>query len=186
MSDLFYAIFFSENTVMHFVPVPDTLQIQSRTSSTLLQSQSSKSLLSVIAHKRFMNCNPFIFISLYKIKKQCLFLILHTIYWTSDSGCSKKTLGCFTDFQVFILKNYSCNKRKQNIPTGFNKNLRIQSHTHTHTLAALVPIWTLIFKIIWTLFKRFCDIAFGWNVYIRTLFERFCDIAFEWDFEALC
>ena len=66
--------------VMHFVPVPDTLQVQRRTSSTLLQSQSSKSLLNIIAHKRFMNCNPFIFIFLYKIKKQRLFLILHTIY----------------------------------------------------------------------------------------------------------
>ena len=50
-SCLFYSIFFSENTAIHCHLVPNTLEMQSITRLTFLQSQHSKMLHNVIAYK---------------------------------------------------------------------------------------------------------------------------------------
>ena len=57
-STLFYSVFFSENTVMHRLLVANTLEIQSRTRSTLSPTQQNyKRLLNVIAHKHSVKYN---------------------------------------------------------------------------------------------------------------------------------
>ena len=61
-SQLFYSIRFSENTALHCLLVPNTLKIQNRKRSTLLQSYYFKRLLNVIAHT-FYKIYPFIYLS---------------------------------------------------------------------------------------------------------------------------
>ena len=56
---LFYSIFYSENTNMHCHLVPNMLEIQSRTRLTFTQSQHSKRLLFVIAHRDTIKYSPF-------------------------------------------------------------------------------------------------------------------------------
>ena len=57
-SHLFYLKFFSEKTVIHCDLVPNTLEIQSRTRLTFLQSQHLW-LHNVNAHKHSVKHNPF-------------------------------------------------------------------------------------------------------------------------------
>ena len=83
-SHFFYSIFFSENTAMRCLLLPNNLEIQDRTRSTLSQSQHSKRLLNVIAHIHTIKHNPFIYGSISN-KNKHLSLILVTIYWTSAS-----------------------------------------------------------------------------------------------------
>ena len=85
-------MFLSENTITHCHLVSNPLEIQSRTSFIFSQSQHSKRLLNITAHKNSIKYNPFLYILLYQIKKQHLFLLLVTIFWISTSGCSKLAL----------------------------------------------------------------------------------------------
>ena len=52
--------FFFENTVMHCLLAPNTLEIQTRLRLTLSQSQHFKRLLNAITHKHSIIYNPFI------------------------------------------------------------------------------------------------------------------------------
>ena len=72
---------------MHCYSVPNTLKIQSRARSTLLQRQHFKRLLNFITHKHSVKCNPFVYLSLYQ--KLTPAPTIHNNLLDLCSGCSK-------------------------------------------------------------------------------------------------
>ena len=101
-SHLFCSIFFFENTAIQCFLVPNVLEIQSRTRSTLSQNQHSKRLLNAIAHKHSIKYNPF-FISLYVKYKKVLVLNISYVLLNLSLGLFQTCSHSFTDFKDCML-----------------------------------------------------------------------------------
>ena len=75
-----HSIFFSENIVIHYYHlVPNTLDIQSWTRFTFLQSQNSKRSLNVITHKHSKNTTPLIYSALILNQNTALLLVSYDL-----------------------------------------------------------------------------------------------------------
>ena len=113
---ILFNIFFSENTAIHCHLVPNTLEIQSRTRLKFLQSQHSKRVHNVIAHKYSVKYNS-LDLSGSDIKSKYNTFSQHQLwfvepYWLSGSYTSKIVLvrkDCKT-FLLVTIKTRSFNQ----------------------------------------------------------------------------
>ena len=115
-SNLFYSIFFIHNSIIHCLLVSNTLEIQSRTRSTLPQSQHSKSLLDIITLNHSKKYNPFIYIYI-SISNRKTVLVFNIGYNLLNLSLRlfQTTLTLSLTFRIIYLQNCFCNKKIQNI-----------------------------------------------------------------------
>ena len=139
---LFFSIFFSENTVRHCHLVPDNLEIQKSTRLAFSQSQHSKKLFNVIAHKHIIKCNPSN-LSAFNIESK------KTLALKISYNLLNLSLGLL---QICCYPFFDRNKRMQNLSIRYNNTSSFDQYFENFKIAngitrSYVPASSYMFKV---------------------------------------